>query len=70
MTRTDCDRLAKDSVVTVTASRDGAERSGLLLKYDPWGEEVTQARVTADGTILFHLARAPYFSLNETYRPK
>lgn len=58
VTRTDCDTLAKDSAVSVSAIRDGADGLGLLLKYDPWGDEVPQVRVAGDGTILVHLSRA------------
>jgi len=58
VTRTDCDTLAKDSAVSVSAIRDGAEGSGLLLKYDPWGDEVPRIHVAEDGTILVHLSRA------------
>lgn len=58
VTRTDCDTLAKDSAVSVSATRDGTAGSGLLLKYDPWGDEVPQVHVGENGTILVHLSKA------------
>ena len=58
MIRADCDTLAKDSAVSVIASVDGTSKSALLLKYDPWGNEVPQVHVTAPGTVLIHLHSA------------
>src|SRR5580698_5661965 len=58
ITRTDCDTLAKDSAISVTASRAGEKGTALLLKYDPWENEVPQVHV-GDGNIIFiHLSRA------------
>jgi hypothetical protein len=56
--RTDCDTLAKDSAVSVMATRDGDKSPTLLVKYDPWGDEVPQMHVEGDGTIFIHLSRA------------
>lgn len=58
VTRTDCDVIAKDSAISVTASRDGKRGSTVLLKYDPWDDEVPQVRVGDGGVILIHLSRA------------
>ena len=58
MTRTDCDTLAKDSAISVTASRDGETSAAVLLKYDPWADEVPQVRVETGGIIVIHLSRA------------
>jgi hypothetical protein len=55
--RTDCDTLAKDSAISVIASRDGRESAGLLLKYDPWADEIPQVHIVQD-TVVIHLARA------------
>jgi hypothetical protein len=58
MIRTDCDTLAKDSAVSVIASRDGTTKSALLFKYDPWGDEMPQVHVAAPGTVFIHLYSA------------
>ena len=58
MIRTDCDTLAKDSAVSVIASRDGDTKSALLLKYDPSGDEVPQVHIAAPGTVFIHLRSA------------
>ena len=58
VTRTDCDTLAKDSAVSVIATRSGDKASGLLVKYDPWGDELPQVHVAEGGTIFIHIARA------------
>ena len=56
--RTDCDVVAKDSSVSVTASRDGDDSGAVLLKYDPWEpEDVPELRVEP-GIIRIHLSRA------------
>jgi hypothetical protein len=55
--RTDCDTLAKDSAISVTAIRDGEQDSALLLKYDPWTDEMPQVSVKS-GVITIHLTRA------------
>jgi hypothetical protein len=57
VTRTDCDTFAKDSAISVTALRDGERDSALLLKYDPWADEVPQVSVRS-GVITIHLTRA------------
>jgi hypothetical protein len=56
--RTDCDTLAKDSAVSVIATRDGSTKSALLLKYDPWGDQVPQVHIAAPGTVFIHLDSA------------
>jgi hypothetical protein len=58
MIRTDCDTVAKDSAVSIIASRDGTTKSALLFKYDPWGDEVPQVHVAAPGAIFIHLHSA------------
>jgi hypothetical protein len=58
VTRTDCDVIAKDSAISVIASRDGEKGSTLLLKYDPWENEVPQVHVGDGGVIFIHLLRA------------
>jgi hypothetical protein len=58
VTRTDCDTLAKDSAVSVIATRDGDKTSALLAKYDPWGDELPQVHIEEGGTIFIHLAKA------------
>jgi len=58
VTRTDCDAIAKDSAVSVIANRDGEKESTLLLKYDPWGNEVPQVHVADGGMIFIHLFKA------------
>lgn len=50
-----------------TVGKVAVPRTIPFLRH-PWGEEVPQARVTADSTILFPLARAACFSFNATYR--
>src|SRR5271155_2898337 len=57
VTRTDCDTLAKDSAISVTAIRDGERDSALLLKYDPWADEVPELSVKS-GVITIHITRA------------
>jgi hypothetical protein len=56
VSRTDCDTLAKDSAISVTAIRDGERDSALLLKYDPWADEVPQVSVES-GVITIHVTR-------------
>jgi hypothetical protein len=58
VTRTDCDTLAKDSAISVTAKRDGERDSALLLKYDPWANEAPQVSVNERGIITIHVSRA------------
>ena len=58
VTRSDCDTFAKDSAVSVTARHDGNKSAGLLLKYDPWADELPQVHVERGGRILIHLSRA------------
>jgi hypothetical protein len=63
VTRTDCDVIAKDSAISVIASRDGEKGSTptgatLLLKYDPRENEVPQVHVGDGGVIFIHLLRA------------
>jgi hypothetical protein len=58
ITRTDCDTLAKDSAVSVTARRDGRNESVLLLKYDPWADEVPSVYVRDGESIFIHVFRA------------
>ena len=62
VTRTDCDTLAKDSAVSVTATRDNERASTLLLKYEPWTDEVPQVYVGEGGTIIIHVAKASAIS--------
>jgi hypothetical protein len=57
VSRTDCDTLAKDSAISVTAIRDGERDSALLLKYDPWADEVPELSVKS-GVITIHITRA------------
>lgn len=56
VTRTDCDTFAKDSAISVTALRDSERDSVLLLKYDPWADEVPQVSVKS-GVITIHVMR-------------
>jgi hypothetical protein len=58
VTRTDCDTLAKDSAISVTAVQDGERDSALLLKYDPWADEAPQITVDAQHIITIHVSRA------------
>jgi hypothetical protein len=58
VTRTDCDTLAKDSAISVTAIRDGERDPALLLKYDPWADEAPQVSVDERGIITIHVSRA------------
>lgn len=57
VSRTDCDTLAKGSAISVTATRDGERDSALLLKYDPWADEVPQVSVKS-GVITIHVTSA------------
>jgi hypothetical protein len=54
--RTDCDTIAKDSGVSIIASRDGSRTDTLLLKYDPFDDSIPQILIEG-GTIVIHLNR-------------
>ncbi len=58
VTRTDCDTIAKDSAILITATRDNERGSTLLLKYEPWTDEVPQVYVAEGGAIFIHVAKA------------
>jgi hypothetical protein len=46
--RTDCEIIAKDSAVYITAVRDNEQGSILLLKYDPWTHDLPHVHVGSD----------------------
>jgi hypothetical protein len=56
--RADCDTLAKDSAVSISATRDNEGSSALLLKYDPWTDELPQVYVGPGDTIFIHVSKA------------
>ena len=56
--RTDCDLIAKDSAVSITAIRDNEQGSTLLLKYDPWTDDLPHVHVGSDDTIFIHVSKA------------
>jgi hypothetical protein len=58
VTRVDCDTLAKDSAISVTAMRNGQHHPTLLLKYDPWGNDLPQAYVRDGNTVEIHVLKA------------
>jgi hypothetical protein len=58
VTRTNCDTVAKDSAISVTARQDGERDFALLLKYDPWADEAPQITVDVQRIITIHVSRA------------